>query len=132
MSQELLYLFGSVFILLILIVVQASSSAVANGLSWALGPRDEAARQDVFSGRAKRTLNNHIEGLVLFGFAILIVETSGLNSSLTAVGGSLYFWGRLVYAPVYLLGIPYLRTLVWTVSLVGILIELYVIGMAGI
>lgn len=104
MSQELIYLFGSVVILLILIAVQGASGVLANGLKWGFSPRDVAAKDGVISGRANRTLTNHIEGLILFGFAILIIEAAGLNSSLTALGGALYFWARLVYAPVYLLG----------------------------
>ncbi|WP_084397707.1 MAPEG family protein [Henriciella aquimarina] len=131
MSQELLYLFGSVVILLVLIAVQASSTILVNGLKWGFSARDVPAREDAFSGRAKRALNNHIEGLLLFGFSILMIEVSDLNSSLTTMGGALYFWARLAYAPVYLIGIPVLRTLIWAVSLIGILIELYVIAVTG-
>lgn len=132
MSQEMLYLFGSVVILLVLIAVQATSTVFANGVKWGLGPRDEAAKQDVFSGRARRTVQNHIEGLVLFGFAILLIETSGLNSGLSKAGAALYFWARLAFAPAYLLGIPVVRTLIWAVGLLGILIELYVIASTGL
>ena len=132
MSQELLYLFGSVVILLILLLVQASSTVLANGMQWGLGNRDEPAKPGVFSGRAKRTVQNHIESLALFGFAILVVETSDLNSGLTVTGAALYFWARLAYAPVYLIGIPVLRTLIWAVGLAGILIELYVIATTGL
>lgn len=132
MSQEMLYLFGSVLILLGLIVVQAASGLVVNGIGYALGPRDEPAKTDALSGRAQRSVANHVEGLLLFGFAILIVETSGLNSGLTTLGAALYFWARLAYAPVYLLGIPVLRTLIWAVSLAGILIVLYEVGVAGL
>jgi uncharacterized MAPEG superfamily protein len=35
-----------------------------------------------------------------------------------------YFWARLVYLPVYIVGIPYLRTLVWAVGFVGLLMVL--------
>jgi uncharacterized MAPEG superfamily protein len=35
-------------------------------------------------------------------------------------GAHLFVWGRLVYVGVYLAGIPYLRTLVWLVSVIGI------------
>lgn len=132
MSQEMLYLFGSILILLGLIVVQAASTVLVNGLPYGLGPRDHEGKEDVFSGRARRTVNNHIEGLVLFGFAILIVEASGLNSALTTLGAALYFWARLAYAPIYLLGVPVIRTIVWTVSLLGILIVLYACGAAAI
>lgn len=132
MSQELLYLFGSVVILIVLIAVQAASTVLANGMQWGLGNRDEPARPSVFAGRAKRTVQNHIESLIMFGFPILLIETSDLNSGLTMMGAALYFWARLVYAPVYLIGIPVLRTLVWAVGLAGILIELYVIATTGL
>jgi uncharacterized MAPEG superfamily protein len=33
----------------------------------------------------------------------------------------LFFWGRLAYAPVYVIGIPWLRTGLWGVSFVGLL-----------
>ena len=131
LSQEMLYLFGSVVIMLLLIVIQAASTVLANGIGWGLGSRDEPAKPDAFAGRAKRTLHNHVEGLIVFGFAILIVEVAGLNSSLTVMGAALFFWARLAYAPVYLFGIPVLRTLVWAVGLVGILMVLYAIAATG-
>jgi len=45
-------------------------------------------------------------------------------SPTTALGAQLYFWARVVYLPVYVVGIPYLRTLVWVVSLAGLLMVL--------
>lgn len=38
----------------------------------------------------------------------------------TTLGVQLYFWARVAYLPIYVVGIPYLRTLVWTVSMIGI------------
>ncbi|RIJ16109.1 MAPEG family protein [Henriciella mobilis] len=131
-SQEMMYLFGSVVILLVVLFVQSVTTVLANGLRWGLGPRDVPAKDDLFAGRAKRTVQNHMEGLALFGFAILIIEMSGLNSDLSKTGAALFFWARLAYAPAYLLGIPTVRTLIWAVSLVGILIELYVIAATGL
>jgi len=37
----------------------------------------------------------------------------------------LYFWARLAYVPLYAAGIPYVRSLAWVVSLVGILMLLW-------
>ena len=37
----------------------------------------------------------------------------------------LYFWARLVYVPLYAAGIPYVRSLVWVVSLLGIVLLLW-------
>ncbi|WP_370234723.1 MULTISPECIES: MAPEG family protein [Henriciella] len=130
MSQELLYLFGSVVILIALLVAQAANTVIQNGLSYGLGPRDEPARTNLFSGRIKRAIANHIEGLVIFGFAILIVETAGLGNALTKIGAALYFWARFAYGPIYLLGVPVIRTIVWSVGLIGTVIVLYVCATA--
>ena len=43
----------------------------------------------------------------------------GKQDATSALGAQLYFWARLVYVPVYAAGIPYLRTLVWAVSIAG-------------
>jgi len=36
----------------------------------------------------------------------------------------LYFWARVAYVPLYAAGVPYLRTLVWTISLIGLVMVL--------
>ena len=45
------------------------------------------------------------------------------------LGAQIFFWARLAYAIIYVAGIPWLRTGVWAVSVVGmILIFLQLIG----
>ena len=41
-----------------------------------------------------------------------------------ATGATVFFWARLVYWPVYVAGIIYLRTLIWFVSLFGLFLIL--------
>ena len=40
---------------------------------------------------------------------------------MTAMGAALFFYGRLAFAPLYYFGVPWLRTLAWFVSIIGIL-----------
>jgi uncharacterized MAPEG superfamily protein len=40
------------------------------------------------------------------------------------LGSELYFGARLAYLAVYLIGIPYLRTVVWAVSIWGLVMLL--------
>jgi uncharacterized MAPEG superfamily protein len=49
---------------------------------------------------------------------------SGKPYARTEWGSQLYFWMRVVYLPLYAVGVPFLRTIVWLASAVGILLVL--------
>ena len=53
---------------------------------------------------------------------MLLAVVAGKTNSATLLGAQLFFWARLAYAVVYLAGIPWLRTVVWFVSVVGLAI----------
>jgi uncharacterized MAPEG superfamily protein len=40
------------------------------------------------------------------------------------MGAQIYFWARLIYVPVYAAGIPVVRTLIWAVSIAGLVMVL--------
>jgi uncharacterized MAPEG superfamily protein len=75
-------------------------------------------------GRTVRAFHNFRETFPLFAALILLAAAMGHHDSLTLWGAQLYFWARLVYLFVYMAGIKYLRTLVWVVSLVGLILLL--------
>ena len=60
-----------------------------------------------------------LENLVLFAALVLIAAVSGKANATTAMGAMIFFWGRLAHAVVYLIGIPWLRTVCWSVSVIG-------------
>jgi uncharacterized MAPEG superfamily protein len=62
-----------------------------------------------------------LESLVLFAALVLVAVAAQRTNSTTAIGAQLFFWARLAYAAIYLAGIPWLRTAVWGVSVVGLL-----------
>jgi len=45
---------------------------------------------------------------------------SNKTNGTTLLGAQIFFWARVVYAGVYIAGIPWLRTGVWAVSVVGL------------
>ena len=93
--------------------------------SWALGPRDEAGPPSTRIGaRLERALKNFLETFVLFAAVVLLAQAMGRHSANSALGAQLYFWARLAYVPAYAAGIPLLRTLIWAVSLIGIILLL--------
>jgi uncharacterized MAPEG superfamily protein len=90
---------------------------------WAIGTRDEAGPPSTTIGaRLERALKNFLETFVFFAAAVLILQALGKHTANSALGAQLYFWARLAYVPTYAAGIPFLRTLVWAVSLVGIVL----------
>ena len=109
---------------LILAVVQILAAAVVStakvGLAYNASPRDTVRDPGVLAGRLSRAQANLFETLPLFAAAVIMAQISGENGWLTVVGTHLYFFGRLIYVPVYALGIPYVRSLIWVGSLVGL------------
>ena len=58
-------------------------------------------------------------------FATAVSQTAvaaGRTDNLTLVGAQLFLWGRVAYAIVYLIGLPWLRTAVWAVSVLGLIL----------
>ena len=62
-----------------------------------------------------------IENLIPFSALVLAAQVAGLSNEETARGASMFFWGRLAYAPIYIAGIPYLRTVAFVVAIGGML-----------
>jgi uncharacterized MAPEG superfamily protein len=91
------------------------------GYGWNAGPRDDAMPQlNPTAGRLGRALANFLETFPFFAAAVLMAHLANRHSALTFWGVQLYFWGRVAYVPAYLSAIPFLRSAIWTVSLIGI------------
>jgi uncharacterized MAPEG superfamily protein len=125
MTTELTVLaWGCVLALLhVFIAVQVKTRQY--GTAWNLGPRDEdlpPARPIV--GRLARAQANFFETFPVMVAAVLIVSAAGLNDRWTAIGALLWLGGRVLYLPLYAMGVRYLRSLAWAVSLLGIVLIL--------
>lgn len=66
--------------------------------------------------RAKKAHYNAIENLVVFAALVLAAHATGAANEATAAASVAYLLARLVHYPVYVAGIPYLRTLAFTVG----------------
>jgi uncharacterized MAPEG superfamily protein len=65
----------------------------------------------------------------LFAALVLMAQIAGKTSATAVLGAQLFFWARVAYALIYLAGIPMLRTAVWAVSIVGlVMIFLQLLG----
>ena len=73
------------------------------------------------AGRAERALRNYLETFPFFTAAILVIAVTNTHSWLTVWGAHFYFWGRIVYAILYMADLPLARSLVWNIPTIGIL-----------
>ncbi|MCO5064343.1 MAG: MAPEG family protein [Rhizobiaceae bacterium] len=125
LSTELTYLAWSVVLLVVHIVVQALFLTKDGGLAHTVGARDGDAPLSVVTDRLTRALRNFLETYGAFIALALALQVTGKTGGIGAIGAALWFWARVVYVPAYALGIPYLRSLVWGVALVGLLMMLF-------
>ncbi len=126
MTPELHYLVWAVALLLVHVVIQAVMSVLGLGIGYALGPQDEGrAPKSLIAQRLERALMNFIETFPAFAALAIVIAVAGKSTEMTVLGASLYFWARVVYVPLYALGIPVARTLAWLVSFVGIVLMLW-------
>ncbi|MCT7046442.1 MAPEG family protein, partial [Salmonella enterica] len=83
-------------------------------MAWNAGNRDEQVPLTGLAARVDRASRNYLETFAFFAAAVLVVVVGQRTNAQTALGAQLYVWARVIYLPVYAIGIPYLRTLVWT------------------
>ena len=125
MGVELQMLSWAVVLGLVQLVVAATLGTQQRGLAWNAGARDgEPKPLTGVAARMDRALKNFLETFAFFAAAVLAVVATQHTSAHTALGAQLYFWGRVVYVPLYAAGTPYVRTLAWAVSMAGLLMVL--------
>jgi len=129
LPTEIVMLGVSVVLLLIQLFLQSIPATLELGGDYRAGPRDETkALRGVFAGRADRAFRNLMETFPAFVALALALVVTGRNGGLGATGAEVWVASRILYVPLYFFPIPYLRSLVWFVSifaLVAMLVRLF-------
>jgi uncharacterized MAPEG superfamily protein len=100
------------------------SAPGTNKLMESLGNRDHQPPLSVRGQRAARALANMHEALPVF-LALALMNMIVAPQAPDATTGALIFLiARAVYAVVYIVGVPVLRTLVWLAGWVGLIFML--------
>ena len=92
------------------------------GMKIGVGNRDDVPEPTPLAARADRAAKNMLESLLLFVCVVVAARYAGAPSDQLTLGTTLFFWARLAYFGVYLAGIPYLRTAIWIVAVLGVFI----------
>lgn len=102
----------------------AASTVVTRerGIKWNASARDAPnVPLSPLAGRLQRAQANFFETFPLFAAAAIAVVVAGRSTESTVLAAQVYFWARVVYLPLYAMGVPYVRSLVWVVSIVAVL-----------
>jgi uncharacterized MAPEG superfamily protein len=122
MSPALTLLVWSVGLTFIQMLVAVSAATFQVGLPKLAGNRDDVPRLTGLAWRAQRAHFNMLESMVLFTALVAAAELTDKDDSMIRLGAQLFFWGRLAYAIIFVGGIPWARTAVWGVSVVGLIL----------
>lgn len=125
MTIELKMLALSAVLGLVQIILSAHSASLQYGYKWAASARDEVMEPlKGIAGRLDRALHNFTETFPLFATAVLTVCIAGRHNWMTVYGTQLYFWGRVLYILLYAVGVRLVRSLVWNIATLGIVLIL--------
>ena len=125
MYPELKLLGFATVIGLVQLVWASIAAQPQRGMKWNTGPRDDPRPLTGMAGRLERAFANYRETFPFFAALVIAVYLSGKLSQLTLTACVTYVVARAVYVPLYAFGVPYLRSLVWVASMIGIAALLY-------
>ena len=111
----------SFLLVLIQITIPVLISLLTNNvkLSYLFSSRDNAANTSKYRDRANRSLKNLFETLPIFIGLILLSIINDVDNSLLAM---IWLLARIIYVPVYIVGINYVRTGIWAIAIICLII----------
>jgi uncharacterized MAPEG superfamily protein len=122
MPHDLVMLVWSAVLAIVQMLVAVVAAITVVGLPELAGNRENMPTLTGWVARAQRGHLNMLENLAIFAIFVIVAQLTDKANATTALGATLFFWARVAYALVYLIGIPWVRTLTWGVSLAGILL----------
>jgi uncharacterized MAPEG superfamily protein len=131
MTIELTILGWTLVLAMVQIALAGTFRTIETGLWFNASARDDGGPPvGKIAGRLQRAQANLFETLPLFAAAVLIAHVAGRHSADTVLGCQMFLAARVLYVPLYAAGVPVVRTLVWAVSIVG-LVMLFKAILAG-
>ena len=124
MTTDLTYLVWAVALTIVQVLVASSGAMIQIPLPVLAGNREAALDARGWVGRAQRAHRNMLESLVLFAALVLVAHVSGRANATTALGAAMFFYARLAYAAIYWFGIAWVRTVAWSLAMVGLVLIL--------
>lgn len=91
--------------------------------------RDEEPVASPVHGRALRAARNTRENMPIFlALAVLALVVDNTDMAQAILGAQIFVLARIAYAPAYMSAIPFLRSTVYTIGLVGLILMAVALG----
>jgi uncharacterized MAPEG superfamily protein len=121
MTTDLSYLAYTAILTAALWIPYIVCQVMTNGFLVPENYVDPAPRPvPLWGQRAHRAYLNAVECFAPFAALVIVAHIAGRSDAMTAFWATSFFWLRLVHAVVYWLAIPFVRTLVFTLSFVAV------------
>jgi len=125
MTPELIVLALACGLLLVHLFAAIRLKTQQYGTQWNMGARDEDLPPlNPVAGRLARAQANYQETFPVVAALLLALVVTGKTSDLTAAAAWVWLGARVIYLPLYWAGVPKVRTLVWGVALLALLVLL--------
>lgn len=133
LSTELTMLALAVVLGLFQLMIAARAGNSQRGLAWNVGARDQPPPAvGKVAGRLERASRNFMETFPFFAVTVILCALAGRHNWATIWGSQLYLAARILYVPLYGFGVPGLRTLVWLVATLSIILLLVALLYPGL
>lgn len=95
------------------------------GAARTLAYRAESEPLPPWAEKAKKAHYNAVENLAPFAALVLVAQAAGAANSTTAMASVVYFWARVAHYFGAISGVPYVRTLTFTIGWIAIMVIFY-------
>ena len=124
LTYEVYILLAAIVLGLVHLSAASFSFKAQVGNKYSVGARDENIQPSGIAGRLNRAQQNFMETFPFFAALVVLVYVSENSGSFSVWGSTLYLVGRIVFLPLYALGVPWLRTFCWNIATLGIVLIL--------
>ena len=122
MTIEIAMLFWAAVLGIVQVGVQSFARKRQKGNTRTAGALDESRPATGLAGRMERALRNFLETFPIFAAVVLAVYATERSNQWSEIGAQVYFWARLACLPAYAAGLPWVRTLIWQIATIGIVL----------
>ena len=117
MTPDLTYLAWTALLTGSLWLPYVVGQTIYNGVLTPQNYRDPVPRDaPLWVKRAYRAHINAVEAFAPFAALVLILQATSQSNATTALFCAVFFWMRLLHAVVFLVAIPYIRTVIYTIA----------------